>query len=219
MMHIIPLTVVDNFFDDPDAVREFALSQEFLPDPTGHWPGTRTKSLHLIDNDIFDLFAKKYFSLFFAVEKLGWTVDARFQKIGKQYGKGWAHNDIGVIITGIVYLNPTPAPNSGTVLLDKRSLWSNTRLNDKQTEKTNFYKNLASEEDVELSRQRNNNEFNDTVIINAKYNRIVTFDSHIIHSAQDYHGENDEERLTLVFFVNDVSTANTPIYRSRCHIL
>jgi len=133
MMHVIPLTVVDNFFDDPDAVREFALAQEFLPDPTGHWPGTRTKSLHLIDNDIFDIFARKYFSLFFAVEKLGWTVDARFQKIGKHYGKGWAHNDIGVIITGIVYLNPAPAPNSGTVLLDKRSLRSNSRLNDKQT--------------------------------------------------------------------------------------
>lgn len=218
-MHTIPLTVVDDFFDDPNAVRQFALSQDFLTDPTGHWPGSRTKSLHLIDNDIFDIFAKKYFSLFFTIETIGWSVDARFQKIGKQYGQGWAHNDIGVMLTGIVYLNPAPAANSGTVLLDKKSIGSNARLNDKQTEKTAFYKNLVTKESVELSRQRNNNEFTDSVIISAKYNRMVTFDSHIVHSALDYHGEADEERLTLIFFVSDVTTANTPIYRSRRHIL
>jgi hypothetical protein len=218
-MHTIPLTIVDDFFDDPNAIRNFALSQEFSPDPTGQWPGVRTQSLHLIDNDIFDIFTKKYFSLFFPVEKIGWSVDARFQKIGKHYGEGWAHNDVGPIITGIVYLNPTPAPNSGTVLLDKRSLRSNSRLNDKQTDKIAFYKNQASKEEVELFRQRNNNEFTDSVIVNAKYNRLVTFDSHLIHKAQDFYGDNNDERLTLVFFVQDVTTANTPIYRSRCHIL
>jgi hypothetical protein len=48
---------------------------------------------------------------------------------------------------------------------------------------------------------------------------MVTFDSHLIHKAQDFYGDTDNERLTLVFFVQDVTTANTPIYRSRCHIL
>jgi hypothetical protein len=218
-MHTIPLTVVDSFFDDPNAIRDFALAQEFLPDPTGQWPGVRTQSLHLIDNDIFDIFTKKYFSLFFSIEQLGWSVDARFQKIGKHYGKGWAHNDVGPMITGIVYLNSNPAPNSGTVLLDKKSLRSNSRLNDKQTDKIAFYKNQTSEEEVESFRQRNNNEFNDSVIVNAKYNRMVTFDSHLIHKAQDFYGTADDERLTLVFFVHDITTANTPIYRSRRHIL
>ncbi len=37
---IIPASVIDNFFDDPDAVRQFALSQEF-DSPRGSYPGYR----------------------------------------------------------------------------------------------------------------------------------------------------------------------------------
>ena len=38
----VNLIVVDNFYDNPDQVREFALAQQF--EVRGNYPGLRTKS-------------------------------------------------------------------------------------------------------------------------------------------------------------------------------
>lgn len=218
-MHIIPLTVFDNFLDNPDMMRELALSLPYYKDPEGKWPGLRSESLHLIDNDIFDLLSKKFFSMFFDIETIGWKLDARFQKVGKEYGSGWAHTDVGPIITGIIYLDPRPQPNSGTIILEKNHLRSNGRINYRQEDKVKFYQGEISLEEAELARQRNNNSFSAGITVQSKYNRLLAFDSHLVHTADEFYGEDDKERLTLTFFVFDVTTTKTPIYKSKQHIL
>ena len=45
----LPLTVVDNFFETPTLVRNFALQQEFFKGDRGNWPGIRTKFLDELD--------------------------------------------------------------------------------------------------------------------------------------------------------------------------
>ena len=35
-----PVTIVDNFFDDPDAVVEMAEGMQYYNPNTGNWPGT-----------------------------------------------------------------------------------------------------------------------------------------------------------------------------------
>lgn len=218
-MHNIPVTILDNFFEDPEAIRKFALSLNYAKDPDGKWPGVRSEPLHYVDNDIFELFTKKYFSLFFDVEKVAWSVDARFQKIGKEWGSGWAHTDVGPIITGIIYLDPNPAPNSGTIILDKTSLRSTGRINFRQEEKVDFYQGKITEEQAEEAKRRNNDCFSDSITVQSKFNRLLTFDSHLVHRAADFYGEGDQERLTLTFFVFDVSTTKTPVFKSKQHIL
>jgi hypothetical protein len=218
-MHIIPLTVFDNFLDNPDMMRSLALNLPYHKDPEGKWPGLRSDPLHLIDNDVFDLLSKKFFSLFFDIEKIAWSLDARFQKVGKEYGKGWAHTDVGPIITGIIYLDPAPRPNSGTIILEKTALRSNGRINHRQEDKVKFYQGQLSEHDAEEARQRNNDSFSAGITVQSKYNRLLTFDSHLVHTADEFYGEDDSERLTLTFFVFDVSTTKTPIYKSKQHIL
>jgi hypothetical protein len=218
-MHIIPVTILDNFLDNPDMMRKLALDLPYHKDPEGKWPGLRSDPLHTIDNDVFDLFTKKYFSLFFDIESIAWSVDARFQKIGKEYGRGWAHTDVGPIITGIIYLDPQPVPNSGTIILEKTSLRSNGRLNYRQEDKVNFYQGKLLEEEAELARQRNNDSFSSGITVQSKYNRLLTFDSHLVHTADEFYGDPNFERLTLTFFVFDVSTTKTPIYKSKQHIL
>ena len=42
-----PITIVDNFFDDPDAIVEVANNLKYFNPQGGHWPGTRTKNLHI----------------------------------------------------------------------------------------------------------------------------------------------------------------------------
>ena len=41
------IIVVDNFYKDPDSVRNFALEQEFKVDPKQNFPGKQSYNLHL----------------------------------------------------------------------------------------------------------------------------------------------------------------------------
>ena len=41
-----PITIVDNFFEDPDKVVELAENCKFYNPNTGNWPGTRTCLLY-----------------------------------------------------------------------------------------------------------------------------------------------------------------------------
>ena len=49
-MNFFP-SCVDNFFEDPDKIREFALSLNFNED--GDYPGYRTKELAKIDQNLY----------------------------------------------------------------------------------------------------------------------------------------------------------------------
>jgi len=54
-MHIIPVTVLDNFLDDPDKIRAWALQQEYFTSKDGQWPGVRSKPIHELDAPFFHL--------------------------------------------------------------------------------------------------------------------------------------------------------------------
>ena len=48
--YIIPTTVVDDFFDDPHMVAEFAKKQTYSKDTHNQWPGERTESIHKLNS-------------------------------------------------------------------------------------------------------------------------------------------------------------------------
>lgn len=214
-MHTIPLTVLDNFLDEPDKMRSLALSLPYHKNPEGRWPGVRSEPLRIINKDISDRLVGKVLSLFFLKDP-GWYVQAHFQKVGNHYGKGWVHTDAPYMMTGIIYLDPNPAPNSGTAILEKKYLDSTCK---NLAAKENFYKGLITEQEAEPARNENNCNFSKSIVIESKYNRLLCFDSHLLHSAGEFCGHNDSERLTLVFFVSHIGTAATPIFRSKQIIL
>ena len=39
-----PVTIVDNFFEEPDLIVEEANKLKYFNPQTGNWPGTRTKN-------------------------------------------------------------------------------------------------------------------------------------------------------------------------------
>ena len=59
-----PVTIVDDFFDDPDKIVELAEGLNWYQPDTGNWPGTRTKQLHVEDNKFFLYFGEKIHNLF-----------------------------------------------------------------------------------------------------------------------------------------------------------
>ena len=49
-----PLYYTTNFFDNPDEIRQWAMSLEFTKPEDGLYPGARTKLLHELDTNFFD---------------------------------------------------------------------------------------------------------------------------------------------------------------------
>jgi hypothetical protein len=63
MDNLFPVSVVDNFFDNPDKVLKLVDSLKFTQSK-GFYPGKRTKSLHLLKYDFYHSVICKVLSLF-----------------------------------------------------------------------------------------------------------------------------------------------------------
>jgi hypothetical protein len=217
-MQTIPVTVLDNFFDDPDKVRTWALQQEYLPSTEGLWPGLRSKPIHELNNDFFQCTSGKVFSQFYDLDvekKIQWSISMNFQIVHEGYDCGWIHSDQGDSqITGIIYLSPNSNLNGGTsIYRQKSNLIQHVHRNNEY--KKNSYLNKMNIEDAKQYKQEHNSQFEETIRVSNIYNRLITFDSHLHHAAQDFFGEGQDSRLTLVFFVNELFVNNTPIGRVR----
>lgn len=218
-MHLIPVTILDNFLDDPDKIRKWALQQEYFPDPDGHWPGLRTKHIHEINKPFFDVVCRKYFSQFFDLytedKEISWAVSMHFQIVDASYDSGWIHSDERVSqITGIIYLSPNSSLNGGTsIYQEKPNLIQHKHQNTEYKEKS--YLKRMSIEEAKKYKEEHNAQYEETIRVSNVYNRLVSFDSHLHHAAQDFFGEGEDSRLTLVFFVNKLFANNTPISRVR----
>ena len=216
MMHIIPLTVLDNFFDDPDKIRKWALQQEYLPSKDGQWPGLRSKPLHELNAPFFHLVCRKFFSQFYDIlttSEMSWEIKMYFQMVPKSYDSGWIHSDeLGSQITGIIYLSPNADLNGGTSIYRNKS---NLIQPVQARLKTYHPLNETDIQEAKKNKEDHNSQYEETIRVSNVYNRLVSFDSHLFHTAQDFFGEGQDSRLTLIFFVDRLLVNNSPISRVR----
>ncbi len=118
--------IVDNFFDDPDLIRDYGLSLPKGPSPDSKWPGIRTAPLHEIDQQLAQQILLKVFSAYFDLgrQNVQWGFsNIYFHEIPPYndnpediLNQGWVHQDSDVHFAGLVYLNPNPRLDSGTSL-------------------------------------------------------------------------------------------------------
>lgn len=199
-----PTICVDDFFNDPLSVVNFANSLDFKKDPEGKWPGERTELLHNTNNDFFNYTTTKIMSVLFPMnfQNLNWKAIQTFQRInGNIYtNNGWVHSDPDEL-TAIIYLSNHK--KCGTSLFKKikvTSTFKNTKF------KNNYYKNtekIKTEEEKYL--KENNDEFEKTLTLNSRFNRLVLFDSRNLHAAEKFGEENlNEDRLTLITFFRSI---------------
>jgi len=223
-MKKFPVTIVDNFYENPDLVREYALSLSYQSSKTGKYPGSRTKLLSIQNERFSRIFSKKLFSLFFDYEttKLAWNVETTFQKINSFSeeeknikNSGWIHADDDTVFAGVVYLNPDPKPNWGTSIYTLKPNEIDDCL-----QKTKFlhYSNSPDFNEIEHEKEKNfnNNKFVESIRVENVYNRIIIFEGGVYHGVPSYYSNDDEPRLTQVFFVKNLnSSVFSPIIRSR----
>lgn len=218
MIHF-PAICVDDFYSDPDRVREWALSLEYKPPPAGQWPGKRSEKLHIVDPIFFELFCKKVFSLYFDLEKtdVDWVVHTQFQLIEpfdqdptSLKNTGWIHYDHSSFFGGIIYLTPDIDANCGTSIFvqDRESLGSTAK-----STKEKFYSRGDATEYEKILHEHNSC-FTETIEYKNVYNRMISFDGETAHKANSFYSS--VPRLTQVFFVDKCDTSSKwPIARHK----
>jgi hypothetical protein len=206
-----PLMVVDNFFVEPNDVRDFALSLSFKK-REDFWPGKRTEYLHDLSSELFNGVMQKITGLLFSDKTpINYSARMSFQLIDKNYEKGWVHTDSAISsITAIVYL--TPGSSSGTSLYFKNDI---TQCNDVvyEEQKIEAFKTRDIDSDI---RTKHNSQYSESISIKGLYNRMFLFESHMYHAAHEFFGDTpDSSRLTLVSFIDfTVPISQLPIIRS-----
>jgi hypothetical protein len=123
-MNLYPVTIVDNLYDNPDAIRKFALAQNFKfrheesDDLSYVYPGCRTQDLHTLDSGLQAKILKKLISIFHIPEhdRMQWAISSSFQSVSEIYKQGVIHTDNNTIFAGVLYLTPNAPLNSGTSL-------------------------------------------------------------------------------------------------------
>ena len=215
-------TVIDNFFDNPDLIRKFALSLSYEKDSDGYWPGERSDQLYNIDNELNNAIILKIFSLYYDLKynDVQWQSSSiSFQKIkpyhkskDHKFNKGWIHKDEDYDFAGLVYLNPKPDLDSGT------SLFKIKDNVDEVTYERHYEKHRLFSGDKKLDEKSynknydlHNNKFIETVRFQNLYNRLVCYDSNYYHRANSY--STSDDRLTMVFFINGIKVERYPMDR------
>jgi hypothetical protein len=199
----IPTMVIDNFYEDPDLWRHFALKQHFFKGDRGTWPGLRTNLLHDVNKDVFNVTMRK---LLMVMSQYGFShfdeLQTAFQYIDKSYGRGWVHDDDPKLnIAGVIYLNKEAPIGSGTVIYQDSTDFNGEKYSKMFMNDVLF---SAPEERDTYSKYRDEqiSHFTKSITIESVYNRCIIFDPRCWHSAETFFGDDLESaRLTQVFFI------------------
>lgn len=210
-MNNYPLVCIDNFYNDPDSIRSFALTQQYYNSP-GNYPGNRTEQLHIINEQLYDQFSLKLMSLYniksyFKIFTCFWKVTTIDLDPNSPKNLGWIHRD-GCSFAGVVYLTPGFDKNLGTTIY-KQDEPSDV---DVDTENTNaMLKFYSSREDVNFDSciLKNNSKYTETAKVYNVYNRLVSFDGDTPHGPSHYY-MGEEVRLVQVFFVHVYDYQHVP---------
>ena len=184
----VNVIVIDDFYKDPDAVREFALKQDFGVD--GNYPGHRTKSflndsLKKSIEDILSPHAGKV--TYWGGHGNGDNYTGAFQYT-TAFDRSWIHSDGTTKWAGVCYLTPDAPITAGTGLFRHKE----TGLRGGEPNINNAFEGNTWVDPTPYVR-----------IDHAAniFNRLVIWDVKLIHAAPTYFGHNiDTARLTQVFF-------------------
>ena len=220
-MNLYPVTVINDFYDDPDAIRQFALAQKYTfrheeKDLDYVYPGCRTKDLHELDGALQAAVLKKLVSVFHIAEHdlMRWAISSSFQSVSEIYKEGVIHTDTNTIFAGVLYLTPNAPLNSGTSLYRKNASFNQKQYQQACDQNTERFKTGKIIMDTSFHSM-----FDEVVRVNNVYNTLILFEGDMYHAANKFFGKTlDDSRLAQVFFVNKIDANKTnsfPLNRTK----
>ena len=198
--------IIDNFYSNPDAVRDYALSLPYRKDVAGYhfWRTTPRLNYNIIP------LLEKYIGNKILLDHF-WTkhpvdeyieMNMSFYKVINNPNEDYVrathiHHDLAHY-SGIVYLSPDLPPNVGT------QLWRHKSSGDEFAFGNTGYN--VGEQGVDTRGDDEPKEnFEKTDYMAYKYNRLVLFRGTLWHSAAHTNDMPDGERLNQFFYFNIVT--------------
>lgn len=188
------LIIIDNFYKDPNEVREFALSQEF--GVKGNYPGQRTIPFH------------DWPGLKEGIQKIVQQAGGKITYYESEYtscfqyttkhDSSWIHPDHTTNWAGVCYLTPDAPVSGGTGLFKHKATGAITppRLTNGQYDE-DWLKEHCWPNSKDFSK------WDMTAMVGNIYNRLVLYRGELFHTSLDYFGENLKTgRLFQTFFFN-----------------
>ena len=193
------LIVIDNFYDDPDSIRDLALSCEYFPDkvsvlfPNGNapWPGKMSKEAHSpswVDAKISKLLQKNLRQM--RQEDSGrFRISKEINSVGMFDNMLHADSCKDNYYAGVVYLSEDHQSTPGTIFYERNSTGTD-RL-------------TSIDELKEITRL---GEFNDlskwTVLTssNVVYNRLIVYPASKFHGIGPVFGSTDDTARIVQLF-------------------
>lgn len=189
------LIIVDNFYDNPDLVREYALTQEYKANELYH-KGSRTQKSYIpswVKDEFSRLLGKKVTEFVGATGVFQYCV-AKDNVVYHYDTQEYA---------AMVYLSPNAPLQTGTQTFRSKL----TGLHSAATDEDAARMGKTKEEIDQLSFNGNNfyDRHNMELVDSAAnvYNRCVIFNARALHAATSYYGSNKEDsRLFHLYFFN-----------------
>jgi hypothetical protein len=174
---LVNTIIVDNFYNNPDEVREFALSQDFSV--TGNYPGDRT--VPFLNEDTKQGIQNLIEPHAGAIVDWGEQYSGCFQLCTAQ-DRTWIHADVNNSWAGVLYLTPDAPLSGGTALYRHKYTGHTTDLGE-EYESYDYTKWEVTDQ------------------IGNVYNRLVLYRGDLFHASVDYFGSNFlDGRLIQTFF-------------------
>lgn len=205
-MKLYPVTVISDFYENPDEIRKYALAQKYtycheIKGVDYVFPGSRTKELRELSQSLYEKVCKKLISVFHLPEHdvMRWQINTSFQIVEGEYGHGLIHQDQNTVFAGVLYLTPDAPLDSGTSLFRKNGSYDE-----------DLYWKLIKENDERFKRKEPidftyHNMFDEIVRVNNVYNSLILFEGDIHHCANQFFGKTKQDsRLAQVFFITKI---------------
>lgn len=175
---ITNLIVIDDFYQEPDEVRQFALQQEF--NVSGNYPGLRTQSF--LNDNVKNAIQHLVYSHAGRVLDWGGEYTGAFQ-IATSADRTWIHADKYTTWAGVCYLTPDAPLSAGTAFYQHNE------------------KGIYKDDGAEYPEGQDYTKWTKTDVIANRYNRLILYRGDIFHASLDYFGYNLETgRLFQTFF-------------------
>ena len=204
------ITIIDNFLENPynltlEARNNFKTKSLCITQQ--NYPGVKvsvdSNTKIYIENKI-----KKLTNISSICEEM------QYQFVNKNFLTGIPHEDLPYSFTFIIFLYPEPKLNSGIELYKKYEQFPSTKiinpnylnimLHRKEkffsSKSKSFFEGLKYKKTVKEV-QKELKKYCSPLIVDNVFNRMLIFDSSIIHRPQNYFGTNEKDcRLNLVGF-------------------
>ena len=214
MKHNFPITIIDDFFTNPNEVIRWSKSLNYTKDSLLRYPGIRSKNLSEIDTGFIYELSRKILSIFYENIPTNYHVEAFFDIIkNKTYEEGWVHRD-NADVSFIVYLNKEYLKNCGTSLyvLKNKHIGVPNRSLELEIKNKDYHQEIISNEGRK-ARIGFNSQYDKVLDNSPKFNRLLIFPSSHAHSANLLDTGTEEDRLILVGYISEIYSNTNPLKR------